>query len=174
MFSHFSQNTLKMISNCSQNYLKMACVTVFEWRSHLGPPAGLVMIMVVYEGLNLILVNLRAVRASPSLIMMLKNKDGNDEDGFDYEYKFYKHANDDDDDLCSTVSFTWWLLYQWSLSYYDYIAISSYYNYYDSGSLGAPPRTNFWPEAKGRLDFVFRTPSIWKSKNNKEIPKSGG
>ena len=49
---------------------------------------------VIYEGLNLILVNLWAVRACPSLIMMLKNKDGNDEDGFDYEYKFYKHASD--------------------------------------------------------------------------------
>ena len=29
-------------------------------------------------GLNLILVNLWAVRACPSLIMMLKNEDGND------------------------------------------------------------------------------------------------
>ena len=63
----------------------MACVTVFERRSHLGSPAegqrgpsdddddddddG---------GLNLILVNLWAVRACPSLIMMLKNEDGND------------------------------------------------------------------------------------------------
>ena len=78
----FFKFSTTMFSNFSKIALKMACVTVFERRSHLGSPAegqrgpsddddddG---------GLNLILVNLWAVRACPSLIMMLKNEDGND------------------------------------------------------------------------------------------------
>ena len=54
---------------------------------------------------------------------------GNEEEDFDYEYKCYRHANDDD--LCSSAIIN--ILEVWG-----------------------PAGPNFWLEAIGRLDFVFR------------------